>query len=103
MKDLPADLQSDIEMLYLHLNVSVPNTFGSGVDEFVPLIEHIKNIGGVFLIKWDGERDSRQYTAVVSHPDTEVSRADDHTVELATARAIISFAKAMFDFTSGSE
>ena len=39
-----------------------------------------------------------QYTAVVSHPDVDACRADDHTIELATSRAILSFAKAVLDF-----
>ena len=46
---LPADVQSSIEMLYLHLNVAISEAPGSGVKGFVPLIEHIKSLGGVFL------------------------------------------------------
>ena len=102
MSVLPADLQSDIEALYLHLGVAIPDAPGSGVDGFVPLIEHIKGLGGVFLIKWGGQRNSRHYTAVVSHPDTDACRADDHTIELATSRVILSFAKAMLDFSGGN-
>ena len=102
MSNLSADLQSRIETLYLHLNLVIPDSIGHGVDGFVPLIEHIKGVGGVFLIKWDGQRDSRQYTAVVSHPDTDACRADDHTIELATSRAILAFANAMLDFSNGN-
>ena len=100
MNTLPVGLQSRIEALYLHLDVTIADLSSNGVDGFVPLIEHIKDLGGVFLIKWDGQRDSQQYTAVVSHPDTEACRADDHTIELAFARVILTFAEAMFDFPS---
>ena len=53
-------------------------------------------------LSWDGQRNSRHYTAVVSHPDTDACRADDHTIELATSRVILSFAKAMLDFSGGN-
>ena len=102
MNALPANLQSDIEALYLHLGVAVPDAPGSGVDGFVPLIEHIKGLGGIFLIKWDGQRDTRQYTAVVSHPDVDACRADDHTIELAISRVILSLVEAILDFSDGT-
>ena len=81
----------------MQLNVPIPDSPGNGVDGFLPLIEHIKDLGGVFLIKWDGERDTRHYTAVVSHAGMETCRADDHTIERATASAILSFANAVIN------
>ena len=101
MNPLPIDLQSRIEALYVHLDVTIPDSPGSGVDGFAPVLEHIKERGGVFLIKWDGQRQSRHYTAVVLHPEMEAFRIDDHTIELATAKTILAFADAVLDFPNG--
>jgi len=95
LNDLPAELQSRIEALYTHLELAIPESLGSGVDGFVPLLEYIMGLGGVFLIKWDGERQSRCYTAVVLHPKMESYSVDDHTVEVATAKAVLAFADAV--------
>ncbi len=78
-----------------------PESPGSGVDGFVPLLEHIKELGGVFLIKWDGDRQSKHYTAVVSHPDIESYRTDAHTIELAIAKTILAFADTALGFSDG--
>lgn len=82
----------------MNLDVAIPESPCTGVDGFLPLLEHIKNLGGVFVIKLDGERRSRQYTAVVIHPAMETYRVDDHTVELVTARAILAFAASVLSF-----
>ena len=98
LNSLPKDLQLRIEALNLHLDVAIPGSPSNCVDGFLPLLEYIKGLGGVFVIKWDGERQTRHYTAVVSHPDMESYRVDDQTIELAIAKAILVFAEAVLDF-----
>lgn len=57
------------------------------IDELLPRIERAQAAGAVVLLKWDGEREHRRCTIVISRKDTDyVWRSD--TGDLAQALAV---------------
>ena len=71
-----------------------------GIDAVYPLIEMIKNEGGIFMIKVDGERtnedDTGMFTVVVSKGKLEEGgaiRIDTETLEEGLSYALIKYAQ----------
>jgi len=98
MKSLPPDVQLRLEALHEHVGIAVPDGLGAGLDSLSPIIEHFMSVGGIFFVKWDGERSSKRYTAIAMHANIEQFRFDDRTPELVAARVMLHLAGPVFDF-----
>ena len=99
MSSLPPDVLNRLASLHEHVGIPVPDGLGNGLDSLTPIIEHFMNAGGIFFIKWDGERTSNRYTAIALHEKIEQFRFDDKTPELVAARVILHLAEPVFDFS----
>lgn len=65
------------------------------IDEWLPDIQKIEACGGVFVIKFDGERSNRHKTVVVSKPGTDfVFRKDADDLDKLLLEAVESFFEA---------
>ena len=62
------------------------------------MIEHFMSVGGIFFVKWDGERESRRHSAIAMHGKIEQFRFDDHTPQQVAARVLLHLAGPVFDF-----
>ena len=98
MPSLPPDVQARLESLHEHVDIAVPDGLGSGLDSLTPIIEHFMSVGGIFFVKWDGERSSNRYTAIAIHANIEQFRFDDKTPELVAARVMLHLAGPVFGF-----
>lgn len=98
MTSLPSDVQSRLEALHVHVGIAVPAGLGTGLDSMTPIIEHFMSVGGIFFVKWDGERSSNRYTAIAIHAKIEQFRFDDKTPELVAARVMLHLAEPVFGF-----
>lgn len=98
MSSLPPDVQTRLEALHEHVGIAVPDGLGEGLDSLSHIIEHFMSVGGIFFVKWDGERSSNRYTAIAMHANIEQFRFDEKTVELAVARVMLHLAGPVFDF-----
>lgn len=80
-----------VRQIYERLDLSMPEKI-VGIDAFIPIIERMREDGAVVVIKFDGQRSSSFYTAVVSGGPLKdkYHRVDTHTVEEALIR-IVSF------------
>jgi len=98
MSTLPPDIHARLEALHKHIGITVPGPLGTGLDSLTPLLEHFMSVGGIFLVKWDGERSSNRYTTIAIHEKIEQFRLDDQTPELAAARVMLQLAGPVFGF-----
>lgn len=98
LSSLPSDVQTRLRLLHEHLGIPVPDGLGSGLDSLSPIIEHFMDAGGVFFVKWDGERSKNRYSAIALHAKIEQSRFDDKTPELVAARLLLHLAGPVFGF-----
>ena len=80
----------------MHVGIPVPDDLGSGLDSLSPIIEHFMDAGGIFFVKWDGERSSNRYTVIAMHSKIEQFRFDDKTPQLAAARVLLHLAGPVF-------
>ena len=98
LSSLPPNILERLTALHVHLGISVPDDLGSGLDSLSPIIEHFMDAGGIFFVKWDGERSSNRYTTMVMHSKIEQFRFDDQTPQLAAARVLLHLAGPVFGF-----
>lgn len=59
-------------------------------EELIECFEKIKEIGGVVVIKFDGERDSNSYTVFISFPNNrrEMIRVDENDLRNAFLKVL---------------
>ena len=57
------------------------------------------SVGGIFFVKWDGERTKNLYTAIAMHPKIEQLRFDDKTPELVAYRLLLHLAEDVLGFS----
>jgi hypothetical protein len=75
----------------------------SGVDAVLPLLERIRQDGGIVLLKLDGERTANHYTAVVCGAvlGENPIRIDCACLEDALATVILDYAKHKWGYSAG--
>ena len=80
--------------VFVSLGLPTPPLPISGIDVFLPLLERIKQDGGVVLLKWDGERSTNTYTALASKlEDEEFYRFDGPSAEVVLLSVVVSYAR----------
>ena len=99
MSSLPSNIETQLALLHEHVGIPIPDDLGSGLDSLTPIIERFMDVGGVFFVKWDGERSNNRYTAFALHEKIEQFRFDDKTPELVAARVLLKLAGPVFGFS----
>ena len=62
------------------------------LDSILPDIERVTEVGGLVILKWDGERSSRRITVIVEKPGTDfMYRKDTDDFESVVIDAIAAY------------
>lgn len=65
---------------------------GAVLDELLPSVDAVRQDGAIVLLKWDGQRQNRPYTVLITRHDTDfLWRKDTNDMASALAEGLKSY------------